>query len=238
MNHNEAPKPNLNFSNPELKNVLDMLKKDIFQTLNCHALGTIVSFNPTKQTVRVKINYKKTFYEPVGNGSLRYAAKNIDYPILADVPIIVISGGSANLTMPIKPGDSCLILFSDRDIDNWHTTGDIVPLGSARMHSISDGIALVGLNSIVDSIESYDTDRAVLRNGTAMVGVGESLIKISNDVTTLKSVINNLIDIIITLTTAMSAATPGSVVATIAVPSGAATTSLTAHKTVVGTLLE
>ncbi|CAK9250669.1 unnamed protein product [Sphagnum jensenii] len=79
--------------------------------------------------------------------------------------------------MPIAQGDQCLILFNDRSIDNWFTSGQVQPLASSRLHSFSDGIALVGLNYLnngVTKLTNYDSTRAVLRNSTTGVGVSST----------------------------------------------------------------
>lgn len=220
-------------NNPDLKTALDFLKTEIMLQTNCHGIATIQSFDPSTQIVTASMNYKKTFYD--GKTGLP-VYKN--YPLLVDVPVVVLSGGTGALTMPIEAGDTCLILFNDRDIDNWFTTGQIQPVATARLHSFSDGIALVGLRSLKNPIQDYDPSRAVLRKGNAMVGVGNELVKISNEMTSLKNLINGLIDILATLTSAMSAATPANVSATVGAPSASATTSLNAYKTTVGGLLE
>jgi hypothetical protein len=47
--------------------------------------------------------------------------------------------------MPIQSGDTCLVLFCDRDLDNWFESGQITTLNSNRVHDLSDGVALVGI---------------------------------------------------------------------------------------------
>jgi hypothetical protein len=44
----------------------------------------------------------------------------------------------------INPGDACLVIFSDVDIDNWFETGEASAPNSPRRHSLSDGFAFVG----------------------------------------------------------------------------------------------
>ena len=230
-------KQNVVTSDLSLKNLLDLFKKDIMLNFNCHAIGTIQSFDSSNCSVKATVNYKKTFMQRNADGS--YNSVNKDYPLMVDCPVVVLQGGTAALTMPIQAGDTCLMMFNDRDIDNWVHSGQVTENASQRFHSFADAIALVGLRPFSSPISNYDSTRAVLRNGTAMVGVSPTLIKVSNDITTLKTVINGLIDIIATLTSAMSAATPANVTATVGVPSATATTALNLYKTTaVGVLLE
>lgn len=192
-------------TNPELSDVLNALKKDIFLSLNCHALATVQAFDSSKLTVTATINYKKAFSRAGSDGV--YKTVLVDYPILLDVPVIVMSGGLAQLTFPISKGDTCLILFNDRDIDNWFQSGQVGEVASGRLHSFSDGIALIGLRSQANPIASYDNTRAKLALGTTMVGVGVDKVKIANALYTLNTLLQNLISQIELIT--VTCATPG-----------------------------
>lgn len=189
-----APSNRLNYD-PDLSDVISMKIKEAVLNFNCHHLATVQSFNPTNQTITATINYSKMFLRPDAITGI-YSPVQVDYPLVVDCPVIIMQGGDCSLTFPIQKGDDCLILFNDRDIDAWFTTGQKLPLPTNKIHSFSDALALVGIRHFQDSIEDYDTTRVVLQNGTTMVGVGPSLIKIANEVTTLKTVINGLITLL------------------------------------------
>lgn len=215
-------------NDPDMKDLLDLFKKDIFVSMNCHAIATVQSFDSDAQTVSATINYKKTFFNLNSETGL-YNPVLVDYPVLVDVPIIALGGGKASLTMPIQQGDECLILFNDRDMSNWFEGNPVKGVATSRLHSFADGIAIVGLRSLANVIENYDSARAVLRNDQAKVAVGPNLIEISNQVTTLKNVVDGLIDVIKALVTVGSATTQ-----TISSTSQAA---LETYKSTVGGLL-
>lgn len=187
---------------PTLKDLLDLHKKDIFLNLNCHAIGTIQSFDPATLTAKVTINYKKTYLSS-GDAAPTY----VEYPILTDCPVVILSGGLSQLTFPIAIGDECLVIFNDRDIDNWHSSGQIGPVDTIRMHSMSDAIALVGVRSVLKPIIPYDNIRASLSYGTTTVGVGPALVKIANATTTLNTLLQTLIVEIQTLVSLTAAIT-------------------------------
>lgn len=236
-------------TDPTLKDLLDVAKKDTFLSLSCHHVGTIQEFDSVKQTASITINYKKTYYQ-LNSATGLYDPLLVDYPVMVDCPVICLGGGAASLTFPIAKGDECLVLFNDRAIDNWFQGGAGAAIESTRLHSFADGIALVGLRSLGNVLENYDSSRAVLQNGSTMVAVGPSLVKIANDMTTLKEVVNGLIDIIKGLTTIPVSAT----VVGVANPGGLAvsglasqgplsinptgTAQLDSYKTTVGGLLE
>ena len=121
---------------PNLKTILDEVKAEIFSTLNCVQVGRIEKITPGEQTVEVSIQIKRL----ARNGSSTF------YPVLVDVPYFILQGGGAYLDMPITPGDYCIVLFNDRNLDAWWSTANVADPPTARKHSMSDGIAIVGLN--------------------------------------------------------------------------------------------
>ncbi len=146
-----------------LKDLLDLLRRDIMLSLNCHALATVKSFDEDAQTIEAQINYKKSFVQKNQDGTTGTIL--VDYPILIDVPVISLQGGKGALTFPITKGDSCLIFFNDRDIDNWIFSGQSgQPPATNRLHSFADGIALVGLRDFNNPITNYSADRTELRH--------------------------------------------------------------------------
>ncbi|MBU0777786.1 hypothetical protein KKF82_05970, partial [Patescibacteria group bacterium] len=138
--------------------------------LRCCSPGIIDSFDEEKQTVRVQLAIKeyircgaKEFLDEHGDN-----VAAIPVPILVDVPICIPSAGGFSLTLPIKAGDECLVVFGDTCMDNWWEFGcpeaDLWPLGepatqkSLRRHNLSDGFAILGVKSQPNVIENYSTD--------------------------------------------------------------------------------
>lgn len=232
---------NANVNQPDTKALLDLWRLDIFQNLNCHAVAIVDSFDPDTQLIRASMSYKRTI-----------KGKEVDYPALVDCPAVVLSGGPAHLTFPIEQGDECLIFFSDRDIDNWYSSGNIQPLASNRLHAFTDAIALVGVRSTLRKIAAYDMDHALLTWGETKLGVSSSKVLAKNAAGSLNdrlqdivSDLSSLVTTLTTLTAAMATATPATVVAAVGVPSATAnaqlialTAQLTAHATALGGLLE
>lgn len=134
-------------NNQTLASLLQLAQLDTLNTINCHQVGEIVSFDASKQTAEVQIKMMMPF-----NGELK------EYPLLLDCPCIILGGGEGTITFPIKKGDSCLVLFNDRDIDNWFASGQKMQPRTQRMHSFSDGIVIVGLHNKSNPISGYATD--------------------------------------------------------------------------------
>ncbi len=130
---------------PDLDDVLAELKFEIFAQLNCIQIGKIEKFTKGDQSAEIQIMVKRQKNE----------TEIVSYPVLVDCPVFVLQGGGAYLDMPIAKGDFCLVLFNDRDIDTWWTAAQEAEPATRRKHSLSDGIALVGLNPKTSAL-SFD----------------------------------------------------------------------------------
>jgi len=84
--------------------------------------------------------------------------------LLVDVPISLPTVQGFHLTMPIKSGDECIIVFSDRCIDEWFIKGGVQKQSEHRVHHLSDAFALIGVNSKPNVISNYNANDAELRN--------------------------------------------------------------------------
>jgi hypothetical protein len=177
---------------PTLTDLLDLHKKEIFLGMFCHGLATIVSFDPVAQTASATMNYSKTFVERQADGS--YIGIQRPYPPLASCPVVFLGDQTSYMSFPVNPGDECLVLFNDRDIDNWFVNEGQV-LNSSRLHSFSDAILLIGVRSKAKAIANFDMDRILLKKGNANIGVGKNneLVLIGNEQYTLNQLLAQLV---------------------------------------------
>lgn len=120
----------------DLTTYIDEIKQEIFTDLNCVSIGKIEKYTKAEQTAEIQIQYKRK----LDDGNI------IEYPLLVDCPVFILQGGGAFLEFPITVGDYCLVLFNDRDIDDWWSAEIYKEPCSNRKHSLSDGFALVGIN--------------------------------------------------------------------------------------------
>lgn len=120
----------------DLSDILDAQRSLIFSTFNCIQIGKVEKVTPADQTVEVTLQIKRS----ATDGSITAL------PLLVDVPYFVLQGGGAYIDMPITPGDYCIVLFNDRDIDTWWSTANFTEPATSRKHDLSDGIAIVGIN--------------------------------------------------------------------------------------------
>ena len=111
------------------------LKQDILSSLHCALPGTVVSFDTESQTAVIQPAVSRVIPTEV-EGS-----HSIPMPLLRDVPVFM------PVPFDINPGDACLVIFADCDIDAWFETGEASVPASDRSHSLSDGFAFVGFRT-------------------------------------------------------------------------------------------
>jgi len=121
---------------PNLRTLFDDLKAEILSIVNCVEIGKISKVTPGSQTVEIIIQIKRVSED----------GTSIQYPVLVDCPYFVLQGGGAYLDIPISVGDGCIVLFNDRNIDNWWASGQVADPEDFRKHSLSDALAIVGIN--------------------------------------------------------------------------------------------
>lgn len=146
---------------PDLADVLENLKDDIFKTLNCVQVGEIQSFNATRQTASVLISIKQVVEEANGTQKLQ------SHPLLLECPVLFLGGTESYLTINPQVGDGCIVLFNDRDFENWfYNGGEEIP-NTFRRHDKSDAIALVGLRNLQKSIQDFYEDGVRLQHNAS-----------------------------------------------------------------------
>lgn len=90
--------------------------------------------------------------------------KLVDLPLLLDVPVMFQCAGGFTITHPINQGDECLVVFSDRNIDNWWQQGGVQPPFDTRKHDLSDGFAFFKPQSQKNKIKNISTKNLEIRN--------------------------------------------------------------------------
>ncbi|MCK4789141.1 MAG: hypothetical protein KAV87_35695 [Desulfobacteraceae bacterium] len=162
---------------PEMSNLLNEAIAGLLKNTFCAMPGVIESYNAEETTAEIWIKSKRIIDEESG--------QNIDYPKLVDVPILQLTGGTGGINLPIVVGDSCLVLFGDRDIDNWFVTGAAEIPNTRRFHSIADGFALVGFRPLTNQVTRPDYLAASLYKDGTQISVKGNKAAIKNPTTDL-----------------------------------------------------
>lgn len=160
---------------PQIADVLSLMKRETMLEINCVHVGKIKSYTSATNTATVTINVIRN----LKNGT------TLEYPELEDCPVFMLYGGTASITMPIQAGDDCLILFNDRCLDDWALSGDVVAPTDKRIHSLSDGIVLVGVKPL--------TKQLIPVPDSLCINAGSKKVSIKNQVADLQLIVTSLL---------------------------------------------
>lgn len=133
--------------------VMEIAQDAIMSRLNCHNIGRIIEFDKDTQTCTVELMQIKQF-----NNQLITPAP------ITQVPLIILGAGGGHITMPNPVGTICLLLFLDRNMDNFMETGEQYVPDTTRMHDFTDAIALTTFTTLVNPLNDYDEEAVTLFN--------------------------------------------------------------------------
>lgn len=158
----------------------------------------VENLDPAKQTVTVQIAIQERVRTTVG-------AQWWDVPPIVNVPIVTPRGGGFSVTLPLKKGDSGLLVFCYTCFDNWWQKGVedapkaqntdengkptlTKPSGSqtqfeVRRHWTHDCGFIPGMWSQKDLLEDYSTDSLQIRSddGNTIIDVSADGVEITGD---------------------------------------------------------
>lgn len=149
----------------------EFLRQQLFD-LRVALPGIIISFSATEQVAIVQPAVREKLTVP------GQPFQNVSLPYLYDVPVVMPRGGNFAVTLPVSPGDECLLVFCDMAIDVWWQNGGLqnqYQFESPR-HDISDAVAILGPWSQPKVISNLSTDSLQVRSldGAAIIDVAES----------------------------------------------------------------
>jgi hypothetical protein len=151
--------------------------------------GQIVSFDASTQTCTVLIAIKmRTYFGRV--------IGDVVPPQLEGVPLMfpfAVGAGMA-LTLPVQPRDPCMLIFSQRCIDNWWQNGGLQPAEpdtpGIRRHDVNDAVAFLCVPPLPNVLGAWCTDGIEIRNRSrsSRVTLRDSGIEIDGPVSFLSNI--------------------------------------------------
>lgn len=140
----------------------------------------------------VKYDYQKQKAQVQPLLSKRYTGNLIDentniqqLPLINNVPVIFPRAGGASLNFPVDEGDTCLLVFMERSIDTWKSTGGIVAPTDPRKFDLSDAVAIMGLFPFTEESSAENNEDLSLSFKGSKISIkpdGSIQIKTSNTV--------------------------------------------------------
>ncbi|MBQ2285326.1 MAG: hypothetical protein II244_06645 [Clostridia bacterium] len=149
----------------DFNNVMELAQDAIMSRLNVHNIGRIIEFDKNTQTCTVELMILKQFNERI-----------IEPAPITEVPLIILGAGGGHITLPNPVNTICLLLFLDRNMDNFMETGEAYVPETSRMHDFTDCIALTTFKTAINPLSEYDEDAITIFNE----GLIEEVKKISS----------------------------------------------------------
>lgn len=140
---------------------IEVLKRIISEEsgkINTAVAGNIISYDSANNRAVVK---------PVG--SVRFADnRTLPYPTIYNVPLVFPSsmGGSCGVSLPIRSGDGCLIVFSQDNMSEFMGNGKS---DDTQKFQLNDAIAIPGLYNASVAGESKHSNSLTLFYGDSFI---------------------------------------------------------------------
>lgn len=135
---------------------LDAMIKQRIGEMRTGMPGVIISFDAGTCTATVKPSLK--FHK--ANGEI------LDYPLIIGVPVFMPHAGNAQITYPVKAGDSCWIAFAERSLDEWLEKSDS-DSHDPRQYDLTDAVCFVGMRRV----QSISASNVEIINGPTSISV-------------------------------------------------------------------
>ena len=147
--------------------------------LNTAIPAIIDEFDLTTQRVSATPAIQAKYVTP--DGEVKY----INYPKITNIPLALIKSPGMKITYPVKKGQNCTLIFSQRSIDNFLLDGTKPyppeegpdPMTAAiRCMDLTDAMCFPGVVCNNETISNYNNDAIEIRNsaGTTKLTVSEN----------------------------------------------------------------
>lgn len=179
-------------SEPNLSQALGIYMDKLLNGIYTAMPGKIVSYNQSKQRARITPQINKVMFD----GTV------VKHKDLLDVPVLFPASGGASITLPVSKGDTVLLLFSCRSMEDWLLTGDVVTPEMDRCFHLSDAIAVPGLlPSNKKTLSTSDSKLEIVYGKTKIIIDKSGKVAIGNAQAELLAILDDLITKLTTATT-------------------------------------
>jgi Phage protein Gp138 N-terminal domain len=83
----------------------------------------------------------------------------MELPVIPNVPVLWPRTSLGSISFPLQRGDGCLVVCSERSIDDWLTLGGINEPTDSRKFDLNDAIAIPGLYSFASQTKITGSDK-------------------------------------------------------------------------------
>lgn len=127
---NKAPLDVFGKDTNNLSILIETLKKNIFINFNVCLPAVVVSYDNTKN----EVDLQPAIQEVLTNN------KFLTMPQIFNIPVLELGGNDLSIKIPLKAGDTGIVIFCDRDITLFKQEKKNTQPNTLRKHDLSDGI--------------------------------------------------------------------------------------------------
>lgn len=179
---------------PRLADLFAAAAAQLARTLRVAGPAEVLSYDKDKQRATVHPLIKDGYYDENG---VRQTSR--PQPI-TNVPVVFMSTASGfRLTVPIEPGDTVLVIYADRSLDQWAQRGGAVDPLDDRAHRPDDAIAIPSLRDFAHAIDEVSdnpsigfpdalvefTETQIQAGGTSALALQSDLVALRNYIATI-----------------------------------------------------
>lgn len=99
----------------------------------------VSAYHAVSQTVDVVPMLRRALPDGAGN----YTTESL--PKLSNVPVCFPRVGGMFISLPIAAGDYVWLIFGERNIGGWRSTGNVSDIGDLGMHTLDGAMAIPGV---------------------------------------------------------------------------------------------
>lgn len=153
---------------------VENVARDVMEEMHTALPGKFISYNPDTGTAEVKPY--GVFRTPAG--------KNMEYPLLTEVPVILpqCSSLGVEIAFPIRKDDDCLLIISEQELDGWLYNEE----SDAELRfDLTSAIAIPGLSRKRNTAmsEACKSGSLILKCGSNKISISQNGVAISGNLT-------------------------------------------------------
>ena len=157
---------------PTMSKIMDQATDKMAYDLKVAAPAIVIRYDKDKMLADVRPQFKKKYLD----------GEILSSPIIYNVPVIQPRAGGAYIHLPIKKGHQVMLVWADRSLEKWLTSGGEVDPEDKRKHHISDAVAYPGGYPFNDTVAVDNGDDVIIRNGNEGGGRCEVRVKPNNHI--------------------------------------------------------
>jgi len=140
---------------PSLTQVIASAIDDKLIDVHTALPGVVQSYDKATQTAEIELQVRRALQTENGE----YTTEEL--PILPNVPVIFARTSQFYISLPVKTGDSGIVIFNEAIIDQWRSLGKSASPTDIGRHTLAAGVFLPGLFPAAGAIAPAPPDDGV-----------------------------------------------------------------------------